>query len=389
MKTFKGNKSYMAIGLGVTIVLVVIGAVLFVLWGKTVQTTSVEQREMPISYTGNANLTSLTKVTIKPTGSAPVATYAVTVGDTVKQGQVVATLDTKAVDAQIAMLQSKVETLRSEQSVAVASPPTNNSSTITANAGAGGRPKLMLENGIITMKEYNTIIARSGGSSGGETAGGGGGSNGNIDGSIDALESTIAQLQQTAAANTIIAPIDGRVTAIYNEQQKIAIKDRAFMVIQQWSPIVAAFAIPSDMAKLVAAQINGTTQNAYIKIGDTTIEGHVTYVAPVANEGGQVLVKATFDNKDKLITPGGFYDVTLHTDKKQMMMAIPTKAIHREENGGTFVYTLTADRTIDIKYVTVGAESDGYIAIVSGITDTDQIVTSAGPFVLGEKVLKA
>ena len=50
------------------------------------------------------------------------------------------------------------------------------------------------------------------------------------------------------AASTIVAPIAGTVTSIYNEDRQMAITDRPFMMIQQSTPMVASLSIPRDAA---------------------------------------------------------------------------------------------------------------------------------------------
>ena len=75
------------------------------------------------------------------------------------------------------------------------------------------------------------------------TTGGGGGS-----ANTAAIEAQIAQVSAQMAASTIVAPIAGTVTAIYNEDRQMAIADRPFMMIQQSTPMVASLSIPRDAA---------------------------------------------------------------------------------------------------------------------------------------------
>ena len=66
---------------------------------QTVEVTDVTYKDMPLQVHNDANVTALNKATIAPTVTGPVE-YLVKVGDTVTQGQVVATVDTSAVEQQ-------------------------------------------------------------------------------------------------------------------------------------------------------------------------------------------------------------------------------------------------------------------------------------------------
>ena len=101
----------------------------------------------------------------------------------------------------------------------------------------------MREAGMITQKEYDRIVERSQPQTTTVTTGGGGGG-----ANVAAIEAQIAQVSAQMAASTIVAPIAGTVTAIYNEDRQMAIADRPFMMIQQTTPMVASLSIPRDAA---------------------------------------------------------------------------------------------------------------------------------------------
>ena len=75
----------------------------------------------------------------------------------------------------------------------------------------------MREAGMITQKEYDRIVERSQPQTTTVTTGGGGGG-----ANTAAIEAQIAQVSAQMAASTIVAPIAGTVTAIYNEDRQMA-----------------------------------------------------------------------------------------------------------------------------------------------------------------------
>ena len=74
---------------------------------STVSVADVAYKDMPLQIHNEANVTALNKATITPTVSGA-ATYTVKVGDKVTQGQVVATIDTSALQQQLMSLQGQL-----------------------------------------------------------------------------------------------------------------------------------------------------------------------------------------------------------------------------------------------------------------------------------------
>ena len=82
-----------------------------------VSVTAVSERDMPLHIKNDANVTALNKATLEPAVSGQVATYAVKVGDDVKQGQVVAMFDTAALQAQLNQMLAELQTQQSQAQV--------------------------------------------------------------------------------------------------------------------------------------------------------------------------------------------------------------------------------------------------------------------------------
>ena len=126
---------------------------------KKVAVTEATQRDLPVRISSDANVTALNKATIEPATSGQVATLAVKVGDDVKQGQVVATLDTSSLQEQLNTLLTKIK----EQATATvhAAPQTTTVVPGAVSQADVERAREMMANGIITEKEYATIDSRA------------------------------------------------------------------------------------------------------------------------------------------------------------------------------------------------------------------------------------
>ena len=342
---------------------------------KTVSVSEVTYKDMPLQIHNDANVTALNKATITPTLTGQVV-YAVKVGDQVQQGQTVATIDTSALQQQLASLQGQLAQAQS-QSYASAVTTTTAASIDSAQLEQAQR---MREAGIITQKEYDRILERSQPQTTTVTTGGGGGIN------TAAIEAQIAQVSAQMAASTIVAPIAGTVTSIYNEDRQMAIADRPFMMIQQSTPMVASLSIPRDAAMKLGTSEAKNGMKVLLKVGDQELPGELTYVDITQPENvPSVLVKATFNNEKGLIKAGEFYTLIIESNVKAKMLTVPTKAV-RENQDGKYVYVLTENNTVDVRVVEVGITEGDDVAIISGLNEGDKVITTDGTFVLGESV---
>lgn len=342
---------------------------------KTVSVAEVTYKDMPLQIHNDANVTALNKATITPTLTGQVV-YAVKVGDQVQQGQTVATVDTSALQQQLASLQGQLAQAQS-QSYATAVTTTTAASIDSTQLEQAQR---MREAGIITQKEYDRILERSQPQTTTVTTGGGGGIN------TAAIEAQIAQVSAQMAASTIVAPIAGTVTSIYNEDRQMAIADRPFMMIQQSTPMVASLSIPRDAAMKLGTPEAKNGMKVLLKVGDQELPGELTYVDITQPENvPSVLVKATFNNEKGLIKAGEFYTLVIESNVKAKMLTVPTKAV-RENQDGKYVYVLTENNTVDVRVVEVGITEGDDVAIISGLNEGDKVITTDSTFELGESV---
>ena len=340
---------------------------------KTVSVTDVTYKDMPLQIHNDANVTALNKATVTPTLTGQVV-YAVKVGDQVQQGQTLATVDTAALQQQLASLQGQLAQAQS-QSYATSVTTTTAASVDSAQLAQAQK---MREAGMITQKEYDRIVERSQPQTTTVTTGGGA--------NVAAIEAQIAQVSAQMAASTIVAPIAGTVTAIYNEDRQMAIADRPFMMIQQTTPMVASLSIPRDAAMKLGTPEAKNGMKVLLKVAEQELPGELTYVDITQPETvPSVLVKATFNNDKGLIKAGEFYILVIESNVKAKMLTVPSKAV-RENSDGKYVYVLTENNTVDVRVVEVGITEGDDVAIISGLNAGDKVITTDGTFVLGESV---
>lgn len=359
--------------IGMIIILV---ALIFGLAGcgtSTVTVEKVQEKELPIAIQADANVAALNKATIQPEVGGQVAQFTVKVGDTVQAGQVVAILDTSSLQAQLSSLQAKLNEAQTS------SYSTTTTTPAAVSSGQLAQAQSMLSAGIITQKEYDRIASRASAQTT-TVASSDGASN------IAGIEAAMSKIQADLANAQIKSPIAGVVTTIYNEDRKVAIQGRPFMLISQATPVVASLSLPQAVAKVLATPEAKQTIKVHLVVGDTTIPGELTYVDTSAADGTPaVLVKATFDNSQGLIKTGEFYPLFIGSDAVAPILSIPEQAIH-ENDDGKFVYVVTKDNTVDVRVVSLGEATNGYAPVLSGISEGEVVITSSGTYELGQSV---
>lgn len=361
------------------LMLLMMGLVLVVAGCGTskVAVLSVAYRDMPIQISADANVSALNKATITTTVSGQVSSYMVKTGDQVTQGQIVAVMDMSA-------QQQQLEQLNQQLMEAATTVSAQTTTTVAASVDSAqlAQAQQMRDAGIITQKEYNVIASRAQAS----TVTTGGTTSGASSAQIGAIQAAIAQVQTQINSAQITAPIAGTVATIYNEDRKMAIADRPFMLIQQASPVVASLSIPQDAALKLAASEAKSSMKVSLKVGDQIIPGELTYVDTTQPAGTpSVLVKASFNNEQGFIKPGEFYTLLIESNVNASMLSIPKSVVH-ENQDGKYVYVVTKDNTVDVRVIETGETVDEYTAILSGLNEGEQVITTSGVFELGEKV---
>lgn len=119
--------------------------------------------------------------------------------------------------------------------------------------------------------------------------------------------------------------------------------------------------------------------------GKTQFAGRVWQVSPVVDPTARQGIARVAIPYNPAIRPGGFAAVTI-TSGSGTAPLLPESAVQSDPKGN-YVYVINAKNMVERRDVTVGQVSDAGVAVTSGITGTEKIVTSAGAFLTpGQKV---
>jgi len=187
------------------------------------------------------------------------------------------------------------------------------------------------------------------------------------------LRAALAQAVANRDKAYIHAPMDGVVTKINKKKGEfISMSDVAVEMVSPHFEIEVD--IPeTDVSKL---KLNDTTVITLDAFGDDTkFSGKVISIDPASTDIQDVVyykVKISLDDTGKLIKPGMTANVTISTDKRDNVLAIPARAVRT--NSEKYVRVLVGTQTQDMPVKLGMRADDGKIEIIEGLKEGDLVV---------------
>jgi len=196
------------------------------------------------------------------------------------------------------------------------------------------------------------------------------------------LKNRRAQAEAQAALvakKTLRAPFAGRLgITTLNPGQYLNPGDKV-VTLQAIDPILVDFRVPQrELARVSPGQTIHLTTDAF---AGETFEGKVTALDPrVDTASRNFQVEAAVGNSSGRLLPGMFARVAVQSGAKQRYLTLPQTAITYNPYGATvFVAIKSKDGQSLVAqqvFVTVGSTRGDQAAVVSGIKQGDQVVTS-------------
>jgi multidrug efflux system membrane fusion protein len=290
---------------------------------------------------------------VRPQVSGVLLSIAFTEGQMVKKGQLLATIDPRPFE--IALQQA---------------------------IGARQRDEAQLDSARVQLQRYQTLlgqdsIARQ-----------------DVDtqaAAVKQLEGTIVMdraNENTARLNLgytrIVAPVAGRVgLRPVDSGNYISAGDaNGVGVITQLNPIDVEFSVPQDRVPEIQASVAKGMTLAVTALDRTRTrkldEGSFsTLDNQVDVQTGTVKAKARFANAANTLFPNQFVNVRLLLRSVEGAVVVPVTALRTGPNGD-FVYLLNDDRTVTVRAVQRGVQTNDVIAVTKGLQAGERVVTEGG-----------
>lgn len=308
------------------------------------------RKDMPLEVSVIGSVEAYSTVTVRAQITGELTTVKFQQGDDVESGQELFTLDRRPLEA--ALLQATA-TLERDSATA-------------ANAKAIlERQEQLAQRGIVAREARDTARTQVAALEA------------TLSSDRAALENAKVQLQYA----TIRAPISGRTGALMvTAGNLVRANDQTPLVtINQVTPIYVSFAFPEALlADLRRYMARGTLHVEARLANDAAgarANGSITFVDNVVDQTtGTIKIKGTFANENRSLWPGQFANVVVRLTTESGAIVVPSIAVQTGPDG-SYVYVVKADKTVEMRPVTVSRLAGAETVIKQGLAAGDSVVT--------------
>lgn len=316
-----------------------------------VKVAIVVSRTMPVQVQAIGNVETISAVTIKPQISGQLVAVHFKEGDFVKKGQLLFTIDRAPFDA--ALRQAQGMLARDE------------AQALNAKLDADRYQGLGHE-GVVSKQQVDAAVAASNAA------------NAAVAADKAAVETAKINVEYTS----IYSPITGRTGNVgVKEGNLVKANDVPVLVtINQIEPIYVTFSLPEQQL----AEVKKFSSERPLEVdaapqgSNQHFKGRLTFIDnAVDTTTGTIKLKATFDNREHVLWPGQFVDVSLTLKSQPNAIVVPTAALQTSQSG-TYVYTVDQDLKAQPQNVKVAWTAGDETVLAPGALQPGQRVVTDG-----------
>ncbi|WP_434623773.1 efflux RND transporter periplasmic adaptor subunit [Azospirillum sp. B2RO_4] len=311
-----------------------------------VQAGTVAKEDVPIWFDGIGTVQAFNTVTVRARVDGELQRVSLQEGQLVKAGDLLATIDSRPLQAQLAQAQAK----KAQDEAQLANARRDLDRNMNLKEFASRQ----------TVDTQRALVAQ-------------------YEAQIRADEAAIEAVQVQLNYTTITAPISGRIGLRNVDQGNVvrASDQNGIATITQIQPIAVIFTLPEKQLQAVlAAQAQGpVTVEAQDREGRRVLDtGSLAVVDNLIDTGtGTIRLKAQMPNDPQKLWPGQFVNVRLLSTVRRGATTVPATVVQRGPQG-TYAYVIKDDLTVEQRPIKVARQEENKAIIDEGLTPGERVV---------------
>ena len=202
---------------------------------------------------------------------------------------------------------------------------------------------------------------------------------------LDVNRANLAAAKLNLSYTQVKSPVDGKVGKILiTEGNLVNAQSGPLTKIVSTSPIYAYFNIKSEeylnyMKNAAPGRDELSGMDVKIKLSDGSEYKEKGVLEFVNNEvdqtAGTIALRATFQNKDNLLVPGDFVNVTAIAKKPVDVVLVPQVAVSDSTNG-TYVWVIDENNKAQQKFIKIDKQQGENWIVLEGLKPGEKVIKS-------------
>lgn len=311
-----------------------------------VSAARAELRNLPFRVDAVGTVQPMVSVAVRSRVDSQVDKVQFADGALVKEGELLFSLDSRAIEAQIRQAEA---TLARDKALQEKSQ--RDLDRITGLVEKGTYTQVQLADARTNVESFKATVAQD--------------------------EATLQNLRVLRTYYDIYSPATGRVgISGVRPGAVIRASDTAapLATVNQMAPIYVAFGVPERFVGGLRAAGEKATVTAFPQGMPAVTDGAVAFIDNTVDvTTGTIMVRARFGNKDETLWPGTLVGAQLTLRVDDGVVTVPTEAIQSGQKG-TFVFVIE-NNLAKIRPVTVPRTVDGVALVAEGLKAGEIVVT--------------
>ncbi|HEY5127776.1 MAG TPA: efflux RND transporter periplasmic adaptor subunit [Bradyrhizobium sp.] len=311
-----------------------------------VETAAAERKKVPVRLDALGSVTPMASVAIKARVDTTIVGVHFRDGAHVNMGDLLFTLDCRAMEAQMAQTEGAIARDRAQLAGAE-----RDVARYTDLVAKSATPVVNLDNAKTQSEVFSAAIKSDAG--------------------------LLDNLKVQLSFCTVTAPISGRISAASVKVGNFVRQaDTAPMAtINQMAPVYVSFTVPQknlpDIRQAIAAET--ATVEAMVPGEPKRASGQVSMIENTVDSAtGMATIRATMPNKDELLWPGTLVTAEM-TLRIEEAVVVPSNAVQVSQSG-SFVFTVK-DGVAKVQPIKVERQVGNETVVASGLSGGETVVT--------------